>query len=365
MFLAVCMLYIAVKGYQANNNYGGSSTIICGIIFLFFSYYNSIFGFFNFPFTGFMSWWIGIWFILNLIFALVIRRIMKKLGLNNKDQNVSKSVNLNNSILQKFILLMIKDNPYTENISFKMECVRKSFHLSGLLLVISYFGFFFIPPLLQTVNENIIIFINDTKWLYNLLWEDTRDYPYDKNDFQAVIDITMFGLMGFLVFAIICELFRIIWGPEYSILNFLTRSVLRKKEVNAVGAQIYLISGIIFSYMLYVVGLIHIYIFMTGMLIACFSDALAALIGRKYGKHKVKCIGGEIKSIEGFIAGTGSAFLIGFIILGPIYGLIAALIFFLLDYFPTVIADNILNPIVITVSLLISVILLGFPIGWF
>jgi dolichol kinase len=111
-------------------------------------------------------------------------------------------------------------------------------------------------------------------------------------------------------------------------------------------------------------GVVHVLVVFTGILIACFSDALAAIFGRFYGKHKVKCVGGDVKSIEGFIAGTSSAFLISLIFLGPVYALMAALIFFLLDYFPTYIADNILNPIVIIVAIHLGIFLFGIPIGW-
>ena len=312
---------------------------------------------------GFMVWWIGIIIVICLSFALMVKKVIKKLQLES--QGSTDSINLKTSILRRFVLIMTKENPYKKRISFKMECARKSFHLLGLLLIVIFFGLFFLPPLSRIVNENIITFIKDSEWLYNLLWGDINDYPYDKRDFQAIIDITMFVLIAALVLAIISDLIRVLWGPEYSIMHFLTKSILRNKEFNAIGPQIYLISGLIFSYTLYVIGFAHILVFVTAMLIACFSDALAALIGRKYGKHKVKCIGGDIKSIEGFVAGAGSAYLIGLILIGPIYALIAAIIFLILDYFPVVIADNILNPILITLGITIGVILLGFPIGLF
>ena len=179
----------------------------------------------------------------------------------------------------------------------------------------------------------------------------------------SIISVT-FSVGTSVIFSITSEFYRILWGPEYSLLNFLTKPILRDKEKNAVGAHIYLVTGLIFSYMLYLVNLVHILVFITGMLIACFSDALAALIGRRCGKKKVKCIGGDIKTVEGFLAGTGSAFLIGLYFIGPIYGLIAAVVFFLLDYFPTKIADNILNPIVVSIAISLFVYILGFPIGW-
>ena len=354
------MFYIAIRGYKANNYYGGSSTLVCGILFFVFGFYNFFFGFFLFPFMGFMIWWIGMNYIVYVGFALIIKNVVKKL-----DKEKLNSENSKNSRLKKYVILMTKENPYKKEISIKMENIRKSFHLLGILFVLALFGFFFLFPLARIVNDTFIVFIKENEWFYSLLWGSIHDYPYSKGDFQAVVDITLFALIATSVFLIASELIRIFWGPEYSIFNFLTKAVLRDKEYNAFGAHIYLITGIIFSYMLYFIGMVHILTVTVAVLISCFSDALAALIGRKYGNHKVKCIGGDIKSIEGFIAGTGSAFLIGLIVLGPIYALIAALIFFILDFFPTIIADNLLNPILITIGISLSVILLGLPIGWF
>ncbi len=175
----------------------------------------------------------------------------------------------------------------------------------------------------------------------------------------------MMALIGALMFAIISDSIRIIWGPEYSLFNFLTHSMLRKKEKNAAGPQIYIITGFIFSYMLYMAGIINILAFFAGILIACLSDAAAALVGKRFGKHKVKLRNNETKSIEGFLAGTIVAYLIGLIIVGPIYAIIGAIIFFITDYFPMYTADNILNPIFIPIGIEIFMFLLGLPIGWF
>jgi len=354
--LAFLMFLIAYKGFKANNRYGGTSTVISGIIFIIFGYYNSIFWFLPYPYCGYMVWWIGIILGIFMAFALIIRNVIKKM-----EAGIEKQTHLT-----KFIDLMTQENPYKDQISIKMEAIRKSFHLAGLLFILAYFGFFFIPPITQLVNNNVIVFIQDQEWSYNLLWGDIHDqYPYVKNDFQAIIDLTLFALFATLVLAILSDIIRVLWGPEYSVFNFLTRAVLRKKEYNAAGPQIYLVSGVISAYMFYVIGVVHILVVVAGVLVACFSDALAAIIGRRYGKHKVTCIGGDVKSVEGFIAGAGSAFVIAFIFVGPIYALIAAIIFFLLDYFPVIIADNILNPILITLGIGIAVALLGLPFGWF
>lgn len=363
--IAFLMFFIAIKGYRSSNRYGGSSTVFCGALFLIFGYYNNIFGLFPYPYNGFMIWWITIILSIYILFALIIRRLIKKMEAEKQNPS-QKSKSKMMTPLKKFIDLMTKEDPYKENISIKMEAIRKAFHLAGLLFLLAYFGFFFIPPLTSLSNNNVISWIKYTEWLYNILWGDIhKQYPYVKNDFQAVIDLTMFALIATLVFAILSDLIRVIWGPEYSIFNLLTKAVLRKKEYNAAGPQIYLVSGVIFAYLLYMMGLIHILIVVAGALIACFSDASAALIGRKYGKHKIKCIGGNEKSVEGFVAGTGSAFLIALIVVGPIYALIAALVFFLLDYFPVIIADNLLNPIAIAIVLGICAVVWKLPIGWF
>ncbi|MHA1148717.1 MAG: hypothetical protein ACTSR8_10775 [Promethearchaeota archaeon] len=361
--LAFLMLIIAYKGYKADNNYGGTSTIVCAAFFIFFGFYNNIFWFLPYPFVGYIIWWIGIILAIMLTFALGIRRIGKKIDAE-KEQKIDAA---KDSKLRRFVNFMREQSPYKNSISIKMEAVRKGFHLAGLLFILSYFGLFFLPPVAQIVNENVFIFIHqpETEFSYNLLWGDVNEqYPYERMDFQAVIDLTLFALLATLILAVVADLIRVLWGAEYSVFNFFSREILRKKELNAAGPQIYLITGVIFSYLLYIIGFIQIMIVVAGVLIACFSDAAAALIGRKYGKHKITCIGGDIKSWEGFAAGAGSAYIIALIVVGPVGALIAAGIFFILDYFPVAIADNILNPILITIGLGLFFTLTGLSIGW-
>ena len=356
------MYYIGVKGYRAKNSYGGISSILCGVCYLIFGYYNSVVGFFTYPFNGFMIWWITMILVANLIFTTIIRRSIKRMRVetDNSEAELKKE-----SILRRYIKKMTQENPYKDDIPFKMELIRKSFHLSGFLLLIAFFGFLALPPLTSLVNDGIITMIQQFEPSYNFIWGDLSNYPFVFGDFQAVVEITMFALIGALAFVIVSDIIRIVWGPEYSIFNFLTKSMLRNKEKNAAGPQIYIITGFIFSYMLYMAGIIHILVFFAGILIACLSDASAAIIGKRYGKHKIILRNEEIKSVEGFIAGVLVAYVIGFIFVGPIYAIMGALIFFLTDYLPAVTADNILNPIFIPIGIQFLVFLLGLPIGWF
>jgi len=354
------MYYIGVKGYRAKNSYGGISSILCGICFLIYGYYNTMIGFFSYPYTGFMVWWIGMILIVNLIFTTIIRIDVRKMRIEVKNGNKKGEDIIEKSVLRRYIRRMTVEDPYMEEIPFKMEVIRKSFHLSGFLLVIAYYG------IISLISDGIIGMLQQTESTYNLLWGNLSDYPFGIGDFQAVVEITMFALIGSLAFVIISDIIRIVWGPEYSVFNFLTKSMLRNKEKNAAGPQIYIITGFIFSYMLFMAKIIpDVRIFFAGILIACLSDASAALIGRRFGKHKVILRNKDVKSIEGFIAGVVVAYIIGLVLVGPVYAIVGALIFFLTDYLPSVTADNILNPIVIPIGIQLVVILLGLPIGWF
>ncbi|MBY8980469.1 MAG: hypothetical protein KGD72_08770 [Candidatus Lokiarchaeota archaeon] len=364
-FVLMCLMYyIGVKGYRAKNSYGGISSILCGVCYLIFGYYNSVVGggFFSYPFNGFMVWWIFMILVFNLIFTTIIRGDIKRMRGETDNGKVGSR---KESILRRYIKKMTQENPYKDDIPFKMELIRKSFHLSGFLLLIAFFGFLALPPLTSLVNDGIITMIQQFEPSYNFIWGDLSNYPFVFGDPQAVVEITMFALIGALAFVIVSDIIRIVWGPEYSIFNFLTKSMLRNKEKNAAGPQIYIITGIIFSYMLYMADIIDIFVFFAGILIACLSDASAAIIGKRYGKHKITLRNEEVKSVEGFVAGVLVAYVIGFVFVGPVYALMGALIFFLTDYLPAVTADNILNPIFIPIGIQFLVFLLGLPIGWF
>ena len=64
---------------------------------------------------------------------------------------------------------MTKENPYRDDISFKHEVIRKSFHLMGFLLVIAYFGFFFLYPLTLIVSDSVIFLINHIEPAYEFV----------------------------------------------------------------------------------------------------------------------------------------------------------------------------------------------------
>jgi len=360
--IAVLMFYIGYKG-RKENAYGSFSTMVSAI-FLIISVILLVIVrqdhfVVHYPFNGFMVWWFFIVFSVFAAFGLLIKHIVSNIepgNVNSPQNDVSR--------LKQFILEIRKESPYREQIPIKMEIFRKSFHLIGLLFIFGYFGFIFLPPITKLANIGIYIFIDTTKALYNLLWGSLSNYPYLDGGIEAINYISLFALLGAFIFMIISDLIRVLWGPEYSIFHFITKSTLRNEERNAVGPQIYLIVGAIFTYVLFLLGFVNILAFTAGLIIACLSDALAALVGRIWGQKKVICPGGHEKTIEGFIAGTLSAYLLGLLFLGPIYALVAAIIFLITDYFPMMIADNFLNPILIPIGIMMVQLIIQLPIGW-
>ncbi len=363
--LAFFAFSIGRKGYKLKNRYGGISTFLCGVCFIIFGYFNSVVKFFVYPYNGFMVWWIGITLLINYLFFRMIKKEIKKTEMKSENSLIG---NENKSLIRRYVERMTKMNPYSEKITIRMELIRKSFHLTGFLLVLAYFGLPFLYPVTRIISDGVIELINNLGPTYTIFWGDLSLFPFTIGDpisnQSAVIYLTMMALIGALMFGIISDLIRIIWGPEYSVFNFLTRSMLRNKEKNAAGPQIYIITGFIFSYMLFMVNLVDILAVFSGILIACFSDAAAAIIGRRYGKHKVKVRSKDIKSVEGFLAGTVVAYVIGLILVGPVYAIIGAVIFFITDYFPKFTADNLLNPIFIPIGIQLFIIILGLPVGW-
>ncbi|MCP4760287.1 MAG: hypothetical protein GY870_00805 [archaeon] len=355
---AVIFFYIAIRGLQAKNYYGGISTLISALILVFFTVYNNVFLLFEWPFYGFLMYWAGVLLAIHLIFwAIVFYNENKK----QKNKTNSELADLRSE--DKYS----DRNFYHKQISLNMEYYRKSFHLLGLLVIIATYGIGNIIPLAQGINDFIVNFIEIPviKDLYNDIWLTTDIYPYTIADQNSIYDLTLFGLFGAYVFACFSEFIRILVGAKYALFNRLTKSVLRGKEYKSMGPHLYLIIGMTFSFLLAHIGLFPYEIVIAACAVSCFSDALAAVVGRRFGRHKITLRNKETKTLEGFIVGAGSAYFFALFFIGPFYALFAAVIFFLVDYFPISVADNLLNPILISTGLTILYIMSRTPIVGF
>jgi dolichol kinase len=347
---AFILSYISFIGFKIKNNYGGASTLACSLILYFFGFYNIGNSIFPWPYNAYFTFWTIPLLLFHTLFWYVMKRREKKVG----------KLRIPND-----------DYAYPDDIPFKMELFRKFFHLAGFLLVLCFYGYGF-GPLAQIINNTIIDLISTQPGLaaYENLFGSITEYYYGLNDLEAISGLTFFALWGTFAFVIFPEFIRILVGARYSLYYHLTKSVLRGKEHNSVGPQVFLILGVIVSFFLAQKELISFEISMAAILIACFSDATTALVGKRFGKHKVnapfwsKKKSKNIKSVEGFLAGSILTYIIAMIFIGPFYALVATALFFLLDYFTLPIADNLLNPIIISLGLMVAVNVIGLPASW-
>jgi dolichol kinase len=137
--------------------------------------------------------------------------------------------------------------------------------------------------------------------------------------------------------------------------NFILRKSLQKTrrptEINDLSASVLLLLGLATSSLILTYTsndrISGIYAQMAVISITVFSDMFAALIGRKWGKHKWPIVKG--KSYEGSIAGFLIGFFSALLFVGPILALIGASIFVFTDIGldKLKISDNASNPIIL------------------
>ncbi|MHA1727144.1 MAG: hypothetical protein ACTSWY_00240 [Promethearchaeota archaeon] len=385
---AFIFLYISLLGFKHKNHYGGVSTFLSSLFLFYFGIYNIIFGLFPWPYNAYFAFWIVPLLIVFLGFYFFIKFREKREerkgrdesdesdendGKNKRDEEDEKekkksisqdiSINIDNIDMKENYTMDTKNDDNKKEISLKMELLRKSFHLAGLLLIVCIYGIGF-GSVAGLINNAIVSYISSPlgKGAYETLWGSITEYPYNLNDSIAIEGLTFFALWASFAFMCIPEYIRILAGGRYSAYNYLTKSVLREKEHKSVGPQVYLVLGVIVSFYMARMGLYPFEVSIAASLIACFSDALAAVIGRTFGRHKVKVMNNNTKSIEGFITGAVSAFIISVFFIGPIYALIGALIFLSLDYLTPPVADNLINPVMLSLGIMFSINSLQLPV---
>ena len=96
----------------------------------------------------------------------------------------------------------------------------------------------------------------------------------------------------------------------------------------------------------------------TAVMVAAIGDGAAAIIGMRFGRHRIK----GNRTLEGAIGGLIFGFLAFlplwyFIGVPLIYGVIAATVLLIVDLVASQINDNLLNPIAIGITLALSEII--------
>lgn len=148
---------------------------------------------------------------------------------------------------------------------FKNELARKFVHLLSLFIILIYF------LAADIFNEKIALII----------------------------------LVLILIIFIEFEYFRIEWGSKIPFMNKIWAYLRRTKEKDKLGGDIFFLIGAIL-----VLAVFNVHVAIAAILMTTFGDMAAALIGKKFGKHKLL----TTKSWEGTIAELIVNLIIGIII---------------------------------------------------
>jgi len=232
----------------------------------------------------------------------------------------------------------------------KQEFYRKIFHLAAIL----YIATWILQPIIFWGTENVYAGIPNTvsaETFYN------AQYLFEDTEVELIL---MNGLVTHF-FMLLCifvgnaniEIMRLRFDEYNCVLKKTLQKTRRPTELNDISASVLLLLGLAFSSIILTYGSENrvegVYAQMGVICIAVFSDMFAALIGRKWGKHKWKIVPG--KSYEGSLAGFIVGFITAMIFVGPLLALVGSLIFVFTDIAldKVKICDNALNPILISI----------------
>ncbi|MEX2684761.1 MAG: phosphatidate cytidylyltransferase [Candidatus Sigynarchaeota archaeon] len=303
-------------------------------------------GMFPYPYPGFMQWWTWAWAAITTAFFLKEKLREPRMPAPVAAPACAPAENkacTNDSLA-----------PHEDGLKYKHEKARKAFHLAGLLVVVSYF---LVSPLLSVlVNEAIV----KAGPAYEDVWGPISEAYFfsETNLEEAAVTLTLFALTATVILVMLIDMFRLLAGNKYSIIMLVERRlgrVLRDKERNGPGAQDYFaisstcawLVGIAFGAILPAVEAIRIAI--AAIVISTLADGAAAIVGKACGRHEVRRPYDQVKSIEGFIAGFVVAFICGIIFTSWLVAIVIAVVFLLIDYLSPPVADNAINPVVLTV----------------
>ncbi len=220
----------------------------------------------------------------------------------------------------------------SDDLASRNEGLRKLFHLSGFLIVLAYYVVMpAIAPLVDVLNHFATLA-------------------------DASAAITLFTLCCGVVVSMHLDTQRVLFGEEYGMRR--ANIILREKEIGSPAAQTFLLASSVAAWIVGMAfrpanGEMAMVIPLVSIVMATFADGMAAIIGKAKGKHKVKRPWNQTKSVEGFVAGFVTALAVALVFFwqfegGWMIAIIAAAVFLSIDIVSLPIADNALNPIIVT-----------------
>ena len=334
------LIWIAYK-HRHNHPYSWSSSIGSGLLSIITGFLVYLYKLVPYPYIGFLQWWTAAWVFITIVYVDRVR--------GREDDEKSRDGD-NGSLEQGHD--EIKEE--MDGLEEKHEWARKAFHLAGFLAV---FAYFLVGPLVAPLVDQAITFAGPS---YTTLWGSFSDVYEFQGPEEAGRYLTMFALLATVLLVAIVDATRIFLGEQYSLVNVIEKRagrILREKEKGAPGPQVFIALSSAFAWSFAMVLRASIpnamNIALSGIMIATLADGAAAIIGKKFGKHKIERSHQQVKSVEGFIAGTLVAFIIALFFVSWILALISATIFFIIDYASPPIADNVINPVAITIAILV------------
>ncbi|HME55198.1 MAG TPA: hypothetical protein VKM55_23525 [Candidatus Lokiarchaeia archaeon] len=319
---------------KGTNIYGFYSAVVSAIEIIAIGITIPFFELFPYPYIGFMSWWIYTWFAITTAFYIKRhRKLGKPRMLNGKPVDA----------------VPVQDG--VDGLKYKHEKARKTFHLAGFLLAISYF---LVAPMLSIIANQAIAMASAS---YVYIWGPMSEIQPFSSLNEAAIILTLFALCGTIILTLTIDSFRMLAGDEYSILSLVERragKILRDKEKGCPGPQDFLAIAASCSWLIGIA--FHpilpgsIFIAVAANLISTLADGAAAIIGKSFGRHKIQRPHNQVKSIEGLIAGFIVAFACAIPFMNWIVALVLATLFLLIDFWSPPVADNAINAVIITVA---------------
>jgi dolichol kinase len=260
-------------------------------------------------------------------------------------------------ILNEKKKLKIKEPTLEENnasqsqvLPLKYDIYRKLTHLVVLGIILFYFTLgFWIQTLFIYILDFLPTIVSEVFFSLFLIEDNIMIFTQ-----YLVVFLVGISLIGLLT----ADFIRILKPQIYPLKPI--NQLLRLKELNyRLGPQISMAIGCFSIIILF--GLFQPtgpLIICTSMVMAIFGDMASNLIGRIFGRKKIRK---SNKTFEGLIAGILVAFFTGLVflmmlnelfVIYPVnfffYPLIGALLIGLIDYLDLEIDDNLLNPIVVS-----------------
>ncbi len=354
-----CTLFFIAWRARNGHPYGWSSSLVTGALLLLIFIALLAGNLIPYPYNGYLVWWTGAWVCITILHARKVhvstcpRRDLPATDASVGDAASAKVPNAgapgDNAAP---CMPAVADH---DGLKPRHEWARKAFHLAGFLAVFSYF---LVAPLLAPlVNEAII----RSGPAYTAIWGPVSEATFITDPVEAGRTLTLFALLATTILVSLVDVVRLVAGEPYSLIFLIEKRagrILREKEKGSPGPQVYIAvsataSWIIGSWFQAAVPW-AMEATLAGILISTVADGAAAIIGKARGKHKIERPFGQVKSVEGLLAGFVTGVICA-IFLVPFWWLafVAAGVFMALDYLSPPVADNAITSVAMTVVLLV------------